>query len=832
MNYCTNCSTLSCGASEYLTVCSNTNDATCNKCTGGVNDPTECYPFPASLLEGNHPGTGSTIVTIIGSALGSTEYSGQARIGDTACEGSRWASETSVLCRIAEGTESGLTTLVTILTHKGTVTGIASYDAPETSSMSYKNTPYKMNTLITLIGQMTQTTGYSGEGRVGETGCEGSRWESETSVACKVGAGAGGSLRAAVTVSEQVGTRSEAGTYDRGGASEIGSGNAAGTGARSVTVIGAGLGAAEYSGEGRVGETGCEGSRWESETSVACKVGAGAGGSLRAAVTVSEQVGTRSEAGTYDRGGASEIGSGNAAGTGPTGAVTVESGQGLGAGRVGAGAGGSLRAAVTVSEQVGTRSEAGTYDRGGASEIGSGNAAGTGARSVTVIGAGLGAAGYSGEGRVGETGCEGSRWESETSVACKVGAGAGGSLRAAVTVSEQVGTRSEAGTSTTKGVTFDALFISDSQARNSPTTGNIMFSAPSVCQLQDHILQYSILLSHCAFSTALLKRLLGILTAQFKQSQACLNGSTKHICAIQCKLAFHRINTLHSHGFVLQSSNISKSSHSFDCHVEHRVGFGHKPHCEMFSQFDLLAHPRHHFFRACCDVSRRNYQPALSTRVQLYGSKFGILATTGKSITNFLSYDSPVLITYIRPPLDKSVRMDGLVTVTGRSYVTVDSSLATRLGYTNCEKVGTTSKFYFYDIPTLSSVQTPNVVFSETTLITVYGKNYGEAAFTDMIRIGGTACENSSWLSDSAVICKPGSAHFLPKTGLPVIVSLGESRLRQIQTVFTLTQCAEICGQPGQLGQIDLYLVSEGVWRTMRRKSRWRAGAGGKKMKT
>ena len=54
--------------------------------------------------------------------------------------------------------------------------------------------------------------------------------------------------------------------------------NRAGTGSASVTVHGARLGLVAYTALGRVGQTGCEGTEWESETSVRCLVRTGLGG--------------------------------------------------------------------------------------------------------------------------------------------------------------------------------------------------------------------------------------------------------------------------------------------------------------------------------------------------------------------------------------------------------------------------------------------------------------------------------------------------------------------------------------------------------------------------
>ena len=98
--------------------------------------------------------------------------------------------------------------------------------------------------------------------------------------------------------------------------------NTGGTGSTSVTVHGSGLGLAALTAMGRAGQTGCEGTEWESETSVRCMVGHGAGGTRRAVMTVGERGGSLSQAWSIEAPGLSSVTRINAAGTGST-SVTV-----------------------------------------------------------------------------------------------------------------------------------------------------------------------------------------------------------------------------------------------------------------------------------------------------------------------------------------------------------------------------------------------------------------------------------------------------------------------------------------------------------------------------
>ena len=220
--------------------------------------------------------------------------------------------------------------------------------------------------------------------------------------------------------------------------------NRAGTGSASVTVHGAGLGLVAFTALGRVGQTGCEGTEWESETSVRCLVGQGSGDS--AGGDDGGERGRHAEAmlcgrGEHERdaevepgrdgvgvGDGARVGSGAGGvhGAGAGGADGMR-GDGVGVGDVGAVPGGAWdrgtrRVAMTAGERAGACRRVTLWTRG-AERVPEVNRAGTGSASVTVHGSRLGLVAFTALGRVGQTGCEGTEWESETSVRCLVGHG-------------------------------------------------------------------------------------------------------------------------------------------------------------------------------------------------------------------------------------------------------------------------------------------------------------------------------------------------------------------------------------------------------------------------
>ena len=199
--------------------------------------------------------------------------------------------------------------------------------------------------------------GVTALGREGQTGCEGTEWESETSVRCMMGSGTWGTLIAVVTAGGRGGSISMAVSMDSGMVDKVGRSNTGGTGSASITVHGSGLGLAGLTATGRGGQTDCEGTSWIAETSIRCMTG-----------------GQRAR--------------------------------------------GSASAVVTIGERSGSKTEGCSFDIQGLSAVSRSNLVGTGSASVTVHGSGLGLASLTALVRGGQTGCEGTKWESETSARC------------------------------------------------------------------------------------------------------------------------------------------------------------------------------------------------------------------------------------------------------------------------------------------------------------------------------------------------------------------------------------------------------------------------------
>ena len=410
-------------------------------------------------------GVGAGMLGVLASSAGG-------RVGQSGAESTEWASDSWVVCGVGFLGRSSVTMAVTAGESAGSVSGAGTYDVGSVSSGGGTNGgAVGAGAGLGVLGVAWWVDGgggWSGGARAGMSGCESSAWASSTGVLCRRRAGAGGSLAGVVTLGGSAGTLTAALSADSGVAGAAGVNAGSGTGGSRATMAGGwGVGAGMASGAGRAGSSGCEESVWASDTAVACVVAGGSGGSWVAAATVGQQVGSGSEAVSYDAGWASGVaGSGNGLGRGGSGTVLATGGVGAwysGAARSGRTGGGVtgwvsgtsvvVRWSGGVSGSVGLVVSAGvgvggsvsgavSYDRAGGAGASVWNGAGGGGGAgwvVTVSGGGLGGGDESVRVGLGGSGSEGTWWVSDSAVRCGGASGAGRSLGVAATAGAEVG---------------------------------------------------------------------------------------------------------------------------------------------------------------------------------------------------------------------------------------------------------------------------------------------------------------------------------------------------------------------------------------------------------
>ena len=297
--------------------------------------------------------------------------------------------------------------------------------------------------------------------RLGQTSVEATEWESATTMRCMVTRGARGTRRVVVTAAYFQFSVTELFSVDAGSLSVTLGLNAGGTGSASVTVHGGSLGLVSYSAMGRLGLTGCEGTEWESDTSLRCMTGSWTRGTRQVMMTM----GIRSESITHvfsvDTHHLAQVelsGGYNRVGYLSAGSITVH-GSGMGSylhtvharssltgcestvwdsdsalscmsGRWSSGTTGMV---LTVGERTASMTQIFSLDRGKLSVLTRANTAATGSTSVTIHGVGFGVSSLTARIQIAQTMSEVTSWQSEFSILCMISAGARTTKRVAIT---------------------------------------------------------------------------------------------------------------------------------------------------------------------------------------------------------------------------------------------------------------------------------------------------------------------------------------------------------------------------------------------------------------
>ena len=226
-------------------------------------------------------------ISMRGEAFGNHDTSVHTRIRSTVCQISSWISTTSVRCAAAPGYSRSHKITLTIGEQLGSVTDALSFGIPFLSSACLRdNRAGTGSATITVHGANFATVGSTQAMRWRQTaseattwlsvealpcrGCNARSWGSDTQILGMVPAGVRGSRRVTVTAGQSAGTSTVMYSIDLVAISHSRRMNRAITGSASVTVHGASLGLVAYTAMGREGHTGCEGTEWESETSVRC----------------------------------------------------------------------------------------------------------------------------------------------------------------------------------------------------------------------------------------------------------------------------------------------------------------------------------------------------------------------------------------------------------------------------------------------------------------------------------------------------------------------------------------------------------------------------------
>lgn len=375
-----------------------------------------------SIAPVNAASVGTSSITIGGSSFGTSDSSPKARVGGSACEASNWVSAASLTCKLSAGVGTNRAVTVTIFSNvstKATFTGLLTYDAPSVANVQSTNLASLGGSSLTVSGAGFGTSSYCSRLRLGGSACPETSWKSDTSIYGKAPAGLGVALPVAVTTALAKGTLTAAVSYDgpvvRGAPTNGATDNAIYI--AFVNLNGSGFGTYSSTPMTRMGGSGCESTRWTSDSSLRCQAASGIGSGYSAVVTVAD------------------------------------------------------RRKATVSNLF-------SYDIPSGIRIAPGsNTPATGGSSMSIVGANFSPMSVTSRARLGGSACQASIWVSDSSLLCKsIAFGSQSSLynALAVTIGVQVGG------SLTRAWSYDAITLVSASTSNCAITGRCITTITGV----------------------------------------------------------------------------------------------------------------------------------------------------------------------------------------------------------------------------------------------------------------------------------------------------------------------------------------------------------------
>jgi hypothetical protein len=745
------------------------------------------------------------VLTVSGTALGALGPSARARVGLSTCETTLWRAATSVVCMRAAGLAISQHVSITAGGAGGSVSETVSYDA------LCQSTPAGLDAVTRRVntraaGGLLRLKGCEGSAafglmqersmasRIGRSGSEATMWWSTSSMAAKAARGGLGSVRVAMTVGNRVVSATESVSYDIGGLSGLGRGNL-GMG-RAATVLGGGMGSMVTTGALRVASTASEATVWQSDSSVVGMAGLDRRvlGSSMAAVTCGSAAGSLTEMMSFDRMVLSSARKANTAAH-RSGEVRVMGG-GYGGGelsartRVGMTGGessgwlsstamacktspslpGTLRVAITVGRTLSSGTEAVSYDSGNLGErvlAGESTNAGLTAGSlVASVSGSMLAGGHTWAVRMGGSGARATDWMSATQMVCRMAAGAvGRSLRLVVTGGSAMGTGTEL-------MSYEAAVAQAVRRGNAPATGSVSLSVfgsafagaaqlSPASRFSSSVSEQTLWMSDSALYLCLPSGV-GKVPALVVSVLQLVSSVTTLASYDSPDIAFFPVNGPTSGGVTL--SLLGNSIGVADYSPGVRTG------------------------NFKCRSSRWQSESSLLCKVgQGSASGLDIMLTVSRqscSLSHAFSYDTPTLtsISPMSTPTSGGLRiyLEGTnfgydegrlnVVIGGRPCTNAQFVTYSLITCTSPHGVGDTLavivqvedlsvkvlQMFSYFPPLVSSISGLPSPTSGGWQFELFGRFFGVQESTPRAGVGGTACDSSTWLSDSNVNCLVG----------------------------------------------------------------------------
>jgi hypothetical protein len=385
-------------------------------------------PALSATLGGNRQPFSAAFIRIEGSGFGNAENSINPRISGTSCQQSQWISDSQILCIQGSTSHSGASKrmVLTVSRQPNSLSEVFSFDNPNMIvEESGYNFPSTGAVRFTMLGINFGVSTVSALSRTGITGGQDSLWISDSTVLCTVSRGLQTSRSVILTSGQVVGSTSVAFSFAKSTASRATFVNQASTGSTIISITGNDFGLYIVTILMGFGHTACESSKWTSTSAVACRKSMGLASSEVFVLTSQLKLNSMTSGHSYDM---PMLAQRNLVKTWCTVSILVNCTNGANC-SIPCNATRKVLSNCTNNMTVLCSAVAYNGPSRNAQELIAGNNFGLFVKSVQL--------------RSGETDCEKSVWQSDTSIRCRISFGLAGTRAMLMTASMQVATISE-----------------------------------------------------------------------------------------------------------------------------------------------------------------------------------------------------------------------------------------------------------------------------------------------------------------------------------------------------------------------------------------------------
>mmetsp|Transcript_11150 Transcript_11150/g.25275 ORF Transcript_11150/g.25275 Transcript_11150/m.25275 type:complete len:1446 (-) Transcript_11150:72-4409(-) len=262
-------------------------------------------PKITALANYNGPSFAGIALAVLGSDFARTDWTAKMSLGSTACETTRWRSESTIFCQNAPSTSDSLPITLTMF-NSATVSSIKySYDKQKIMSISPSNAVTIGSQEISIVGQgfgvydVTPRARLQAKDKIDGQACLSSTWISDSIVKCKVPQGSDAGVSISLTIEEKISTIFDVFTYNSPEVTAISPINMPLTG-RQITAFGKNFGFQNVDRSLRLGDTVCMSFLWLSDSSVTCLSNPAYGDKVDVILTVAKNLAVLPASLTYD----------------------------------------------------------------------------------------------------------------------------------------------------------------------------------------------------------------------------------------------------------------------------------------------------------------------------------------------------------------------------------------------------------------------------------------------------------------------------------------------------------------------------------------------------